>query len=387
MLHIKYDQKNNTTYSEEQSTIDILRNGSIGTYESGRLFLQPEESMYIMDVRKTECLDASSGDSMGFNELAQKFTKNKKLMTRYFTYKDWRDRGLIIKDGSTAFRENAKAPFKKYPAAAVKLKSYRMSGVFFPEDMTTIVDGSDASKMIYHDLWFGQYGTYKIGEHGTLSKLDIYETLFLMGKGVLEVKNYSKEDIFKTAFKRRSDFPKLYDVYRDWREKGYVIKTGFKFGTHFRVYFPGARPARDDPSWIHSKHVIHVFPRDVKMLISEWARAIRVAHSVRKTFILAIPGRSRRKSMRIDFVLYHRKGKEIETPEEDSPRYAMLSIGEDEYIGGSELSAIINEAKSRKLELIIAIADRETAVTYYKVRKIDLPRSKYEYYEIDWMQP
>lgn len=65
----------------------------------------------------------------------------------------------------------------------------------------------------------------------------------------------------------------------------------------------------------------------------------------------------------------------------------MLSISEDEYIGGSELSAIIGEAKERKLELIIAIADRETAVTYYKVRRIDLPRSEYEYYEIDWMTP
>ena len=65
----------------------------------------------------------------------------------------------------------------------------------------------------------------------------------------------------------------------------------------------------------------------------------------------------------------------------------MLSLGEEEYIGGSELSAIINEAKEQKLELIIAIADRETAVTYYKVRMIELEGSDYEYYEIDWMQP
>jgi hypothetical protein len=36
---------------------------------------------------------------------------------------------------------------------------------------------------------------------------------------------------------------------------------------------------------------------------------------------------------------------------------------------------------------VIAIADRETAVTYYRVRKIELEKSPYEYYEIDWMQP
>ena len=216
---------------------------------------------------------------------------------------------------------------------------------------------------------------------------DVYETVFLMEHGKLKAGNYSKQEISDIAYKRRSDFPKLYQVYEDWRSKGYVVKTGFKFGTHFRIYFPGARPGRDDPAWVHSKHVIQVFPRDVKMLISEWARAIRVAHSVRKTFILAIPGKSRKKNMEIDFLLYHRKGKDTENPEDDAPRFAMLSISEDEYIGGSELSAIIGEAKERKLELIIAIADRETAVTYYKARRIDLPRSEYEYYEIDWMTP
>ena len=138
---------------------------------------------------------------------------------------------------------------------------------------------------------------------------------------------------------------------------------------------------------MHSKHVVHVFPRDVKMLISDWARAIRVAHSVRKTFILAIPGKSREKKIAIDFVLYHRKGGNIEVPGKDHPRFAMLSLSENEHIGGSELSAIIAEAKRRKMELVIAIADRESAVTYYRARRIELPKSGYEYYEIDWMQP
>ena len=41
--------------------------------------------------------------------------------------------------------------------------------------------------------WFGQYGTYKVKDHGTLNKLDIYETLFLMDNGVLEVANIRQE--------------------------------------------------------------------------------------------------------------------------------------------------------------------------------------------------
>ena len=385
MLSIRYDAKEGV-YATDQSTVDTLKDGNFGTYKNGKLYLEPEEALYLVDVRNTECTSAS-GSRLAFNELATRLVRNKKLMARYFTYKDWRDRGLIAKSAEFKAKQNTKTPIKRYPASQVDLKAYKLSGVFFPEDMTTVADESDDSKQIYNDLWFGQYGTYKLGERGVLNKLDVYETVYLIDNSILNVRSHQRGEIFNIACRRRSDFPKLYQVYSDWRSKGYVVKTGFKFGTHFRIYFPGAKPIRESPSWVHSKHVIHVFPRDVKMLISEWARAIRVAHSVRKTFILAIPGKSRKKRMQIDFLLYHRKGKGTENPKEDAPRFAMLSISEDEYIGGSELSAIINEAKQRKLELIIAIADRETAVTYYKVRRIDLPKSEYEYYEIDWMQP
>ena len=369
--------------------MDTLRNGHIGmAMPKGTLGLAPEEALYLMDVRNAECTDSKTGNRLAFNDVAARFVHVSKFMARYFTYKDWRDRGLIIKVPSAGRTGEAgrHLPTKRYPRAELRLNGYKLRGVFFPEDMTTVVDDMDAGRSVYLDHWFGQYGTYKLGDHGVLNKLDIYETVFLMGEGVLSVDSATRGDIVDIATRRRSDFQKLYDVYSDWRSKGYVVKTGFKFGTHFRVYFPGARPVKDD-NWVHSKHVLHVFPRDVKLLTAEWARVIRVAHSVRKTFILAIPGKSRVKKVGIDFVLYHRKGGGIEVPGTDSPRFAMLSLSEDEYIGGAELSAVINEAKARRLELIIAIADRETSVTYYKVRRIELPKSSYEYYEIDWMQP
>jgi tRNA splicing endonuclease len=65
----------------------------------------------------------------------------------------------------------------------------------------------------------------------------------------------------------------------------------------------------------------------------------------------------------------------------------MLSLGEEEYIGGQELSKALNEAKRRRMELILAIADRETAVTYYRVTRIRMPGSRHDYFEIDWFQP
>jgi tRNA-intron lyase len=386
-LELGFEDKGCIMFAADQSTKDILRGGYFGTMNKDRLELTPEEGLYLIDVRHASCKSQQSGDELSFNDIASRFSAGRKFMARYFTYKDWRDRGLVIKRPEGIMGGSGKAQLKRYSASQLKLKNITFNGVFFPADMTTIVDDEEKGKSIYLDFWFGQYGTYKVMERGRLNKLDIYETLFLLDRGALKVKNHTRKQILETAMKRRPDFQKLYQVYEDWRSKGYVIKTGFKFGTHFRVYFPNARPVKDDPSWVHSKHVIHVFPRDAKLLISEWARVIRVAHSVRKTFILAIPGKSRAKRLAIDFVLYHRKGNGIETPADSKPRFGMLSLSEEEYIGGSELSAIINEAKEQKLELIIAIADRETAVTYYKVKRIELEGSSYEYYEIDWLQP
>ncbi len=388
-LLIQFNRKEKQAYVTDQSTRDILRTSFFGNAEPGRMALEPEEALYLIDVRHAKCIDSETGKEMRFNDVSSHFSTGKKFLARYFTYKDWRDRGLIIKAPQEIEEGHGKQQqqVKKYRSSSIKLKEYSLEGVFFPEDMITVVDDQKKGMEIYNNLWFGQYGTYKTKEHGQLNKLDIYETLFLMDSDVLSVSNMSRKEIISTANKRRSDFQKLYDVYSDWRGKGYVIKTGFKFGTHFRVYFPGAQPMKADGSWIHSMHVIHVFPRDAKLLISEWARVIRLAHSVRKTFILAIPGKTRQKRMSIDFALYHRVHNEIETPEKTRPRLGMLSLSEEEYIGGSELSAIINEARSNRQELIIAIADRETAVTYYKVKKIELQGSDYEYYEIDWMQP
>ncbi|MGD0728528.1 MAG: tRNA-intron lyase [Candidatus Micrarchaeaceae archaeon] len=383
-----FDKSAKKAYVIDQSSKDILKGSFFGTMEKDRLMLKIEELLYLIDARRAKCV-SQNDEELTFNDVALAFTTNKKFMARYFTYKDWRDRGLIIKEPDNSSKESGKSQtqIKKYNSQQLKLKNYNLNGIFFTEDLTTVVDNEQKGKELYNDHWFGQYGTYKVKEHGQLNKLDIYETLFLINNNVLKVSNFTKKQIIEIASKRRSDFYKLYEVYEDWRIKGYVIKTGFKFGTHFRVYFPGAQPNKTDNSWIHSMHVIHVFPRDTKLLISEWARVIRVAHSVRKTFILAIPGKTRKKRLAIDFVLYHRKNNEIENPDKIKPRFGMLSLSEEEYLGGSELSAIINEAKSNRQELIIAIADRETAVTYYKVKRIELQGSDYEYYEIDWLQP
>ncbi|MBU0591179.1 tRNA-intron lyase [Candidatus Micrarchaeota archaeon] len=391
MIKLELDRKKRQLLVKEPSDVTSLQKGFYGLMKKGIIQLSPEEALYVMDIRNGKCYDDVC-NQFSFNHVASLFLKNKKLLARYLTYKDWRDKGLILRSPSEADGNYGRTLIKKYKRTDLKLDSYTFDGLFFPTDLMTLVDDAEVGKALYERYWFGQFGTYKAAHRGIISKLDIFETIFLARHGGLRLTQTKLKDVEKAANARIKFFNDMYMVYEDWRKGGYVIKTGFKFGTHFRIYLPGASPIRTNEEWMHSRHVIHVFPRKHKLLISEWARAIRVAHSVKKTFILAIPGKKtpikvNTKKSRLDFLLFHRKKDGIETPKDGTPRYLMYSLTEDEYIGGEELAKALAECHHFGLEMLMAISDRESSVTYYLIKAITLPGSEYEYYEIEWVQP
>ena len=252
-----------------------------------------------------------------------------------------------------------------------------------------------AAAALFAEQWFGQRGVYKQAR-GELVTFDWLEAAFLekhAGAAVVDGagRRLAAADIVK---QERQEFARqLWEVYEDWRSKGFVVKTGFKFGTHFRIYFPGAKPkAGDSEAWIHSKHVLHVFPKEQKLLVSEWARAVRVAHGVRKTFLLAIPELTEKDRADVPeaFVAWQRKKKGSdwvrETPA-DAARHLLVPLAEDERIGGLELATLLRAAASRGLDLLLAIVDRETAITHYVLKQVQLPGSGFAYYEIEWLKP
>ena len=391
MIKLELNTKKKEIWVREPADVTSLQNGFYGNMNRGEILLNPEEALYIMDIRNGRCYD-EAGNTFTFNDVASVFLKDRKLLARYLTYKDWRDKGLIARDTDEAEGCYGRTSLRKYKGGKLKLDRFVVEGLFFEDDLISTLDDEAAGKELYEKYWLGQFGTYKAAHRGRISKLDIFETIFLMKQKLLRLKNSDIKKVEKTAESRIKYFDDIYSVYEDWRLRDYVIKTGFKFGTHFRIYFPGASPVKTGVEWMHSKHVIHVFSRKNKLLISEWARAIRVAHSVKKTFILAIPGKkgkvkSKPKKPKLDFLLYHRKKDGIETPKTGAPKYLMYSLTEDEYIGGEELAKALEECKYFGLEMMMAISDRESAVTYYLIKEISLPGSDYDYYEIEWTQP
>lgn len=389
MIRLELDRKTITV--REPSDVTSLNNGFYGQMRKGIITLAPEEALYIMDIRNGRCYD-KAGNNFSFNDVAALFLKNKKLLAKYLTYKDWRDKGLVLRPPQEAEGNYGRTVLSRYESEGFRIDAFSFDGLFFPNDLITLLDDERVGRELYQRYWIGQFGTYKAAHRGRITKLDIFETIYLLKHGKMRLKNGKLKDVEGVVRKRIKFFHDMYLVYEDWRKRGYVLKTGFKFGTHFRIYFPGASPVKNEDKWVHSKHVIHVFPRKHKQIISEWARAIRVAHSVKKTFILAIPGRKsavkvNAKKPRLDFLLYHRKKGGIETPKDGTPKYLMYSLTEDEYIGGEELSKALAECGHFGLEMMMAISDRESSVTYYMIKKIDLPGSEYEYFEIEWIQP
>ena len=386
-MAVKFDVIDGKIIASDAASVESLNKGFFGDAVDGKknkLSLSPEEALYLSDVRNAEVTRA--GKKLDFNQLAFDHRDKRKFLARYFCYRDWRDRGLIARGINEAQENYGRSPVVRYPSKDFTPPKIAGKGLFFNDDLMTTLD-EEEDKILFENYWFGQWGTYKAKKHGRLLKLDAYETLFLMRHAGLKC-NIQEKRMVAEAMERRGDFMSLYNVYEDFRLRGFVVKTGFKFGTHFRLYFPGAAPSLEQGEWMHSKHVIHVFPRETKMLISEWSRAIRVAHGVRKTFILAIPGEKRVEREELDFLLYHRrKGGLIENPKEDKPKFVMMALSEEEEIGGAELARAIERAKELGLDLVLAICDRESSITYYRVKRIELPKSKYEYYEIEWTQP
>ena len=78
------------------------------------------------------------------------------------------------------------------------------------------------------------------------------------------------------------DFDKKFQVYNDFREKGYIVNPGIKFGCDFAVYQKG-------PGIDHAPFLVQVYDRNENISSTDVVLAGRLAASVKKQFVLAIP--------------------------------------------------------------------------------------------------
>ncbi|NIR86061.1 tRNA-intron lyase [Candidatus Bathyarchaeota archaeon] len=118
--------------------------------------------------------------------------------------------------------------------------------------------------------------------------LDLMEGLYLMEREIITVAEapgkvkvgFSK--LRKRAKRLYEEFDLKYAVYRDLRDQGLIVTPGIKYGCDFAVYKHG-------PGVDHAPYMVSVKKTKDEITATEIVKAGRLATTVRKRFIIAIP--------------------------------------------------------------------------------------------------
>lgn len=118
--------------------------------------------------------------------------------------------------------------------------------------------------------------------------LDLKEALYLLEKKKITIagkegKNIPEKELLKHSEKKEARFYTKYIVYRDLRNMGYVVKTGFKFGFDFRVYPKGKKPGEAHTQW-----VVNAVTQDNRISMPELSRMVRLSGNIKTVMLQAV---------------------------------------------------------------------------------------------------
>jgi len=160
------------------------------------------------------------------------------------------------------------------------MKQEEASAVF--ADCRVVAENSDRSRELFNQSRYGS-----VIEGGKL-RLSLVEALYLSEKGKIRLvdrrgRAITAEAFLKKAQKIDSRFWVRYCVFKDIRERGYIIKTALKFGADFRVYERGVKPGED-----HAKWIVYPVNESEAMTWYELSAKNRVAHSTKKRLMMGV---------------------------------------------------------------------------------------------------
>ncbi len=150
--------------------------------------------------------------------------------------------------------------------------------------------GSDLYRMGYYGKPVG-ISKPKVPEFDSPLILDLMEGLYLAetrkisvieNSGSIGKKKVGLQKLRQKAKKLYDEFEAKYSVYRDFREHGMVVTPGIKFGCDFAVY-------RQGPGAEHAPFMVSVKKAKSELTATEIVKAGRLATTVRKRFIIAVP--------------------------------------------------------------------------------------------------
>ena len=317
----------------QEALPDLYEQGYFGRPKGRGLELSLVEAAYLLDRSRIKVLcEGRELDFPAFFQAASSLEKGFEF--RYVVYKDLRERGYYVQPGRPDFRvyprggHPGKSPAEFYVLVISErmplplqeiMQPVRLAGQMRKKLMLAIVDEEsditfyEAREKAMSGLMAGQEdggsatlledrvvlwdaaASRRLHEGGFYGKpvgerlqLSLVESAYLLDKGVISLVDRSGQPLDQESFaalarRIESDFDLKFSVYRDLRDRSLVVKTGFKFGTHFRVYKQVQGPGKVP----HSEYLVHTIPQDHIFLPPVLSRAVRLAHSVRKQMIFA----------------------------------------------------------------------------------------------------
>ena len=126
----------------------------------------------------------------------------------------------------------------------------------------------------------------KLNEINVPLILDLMEGYYLLQKSIISIykakKKITETEMLEICRNEYHNFDKKFLVYKNFRDKGYIINPGIKFGCDFAVYQKG-------PGIDHAPYLVQVYNTTDSISSTGVVLAGRLATTVRKQFILAIP--------------------------------------------------------------------------------------------------
>jgi len=158
------------------------------------------------------------------------------------------------------------------------------------ENFLVVWDSGEGSQLYGQGYWGKPLGIAKpkIPEFDAPLVLDLMEGLYLLENKKIAIHEGPKHcsvSLKKLKLKANQlyeEFEEKYAVYRDLRSSGMIVTPGIKFGCDFAVYKYG-------PGVEHAPYMVSVKKSGSTLSATEIVKAGRLATTVRKRFIIAIP--------------------------------------------------------------------------------------------------
>ncbi len=126
----------------------------------------------------------------------------------------------------------------------------------------------------------------KIDEINVPLILYLIEGYYLLQKYKISIyklkKKITEKEMLQICKNEYHNFDKKFLVYKNFRDKGYIVNPGIKFGCDFAVYQKG-------PGLDHAPYLVQVYNTNDSISSTDVVLAGRLATTVRKQFVLAIP--------------------------------------------------------------------------------------------------